>query len=193
MSRTSFTQKLAATCLLNNWQRTFAHSSSDKQRALAKQLSDQDMSKLLSNLRHDDRTRFLESLPAETRENFFRLLNYENSNTSRQLLSFPVESVGRYMTPDFISVQADWTIGRALEHIRLKGREIEMLGTIYVTTEDGTLVDALELEKFVLGNPSDQIHRIMDHSFVALSPEEDREEAVRKNPKIRCVCHPRHR
>ncbi len=58
-----------------------------------------------------------------------------------------------------------------------------MVGTIYVTTEDGTLVDALELEEFILGNPSDHIHQIMDHLFVTLSPEDDREEAVRKIQK----------
>jgi len=87
------------------------------------------------------------------------------------------------MSPEFIAVHADWTIEKALAHIRVQGRETEILSTIYVTTEDGKLVDALELEKFVLGNPSDQILQIMDHSFVALSPEDDREEAVRKIQK----------
>ncbi len=93
---------------------TFSHSDKEKQKTLAIELTDQEAATLLSNLCHEDRTRFLENLPSETRDKFLHLLSHENSTTSRQLLSFPIESVGRHMTPDFITVLPDWTIENGL-------------------------------------------------------------------------------
>lgn len=161
----------------------FAHFESEKQSSVAKQLSDEELSRLLTNLRPDDRTRFLEDLPQETADKLLHFLSGQEFAESRQLLAYPKESVGRLMTPEVIAVQPVWTIEQALAHIRLKGQETETLNTIYVTTHDGVLVDALELERFVLAEPSAPVSQIMDHSFVALPPEADREEAVRQIQK----------
>jgi len=48
-----------------------------------------------------------------------------------------------------------------------------------VTDENWKLLDALELERFVLANPSDTVAQIMNNAFIALSAQDDREEAVR--------------
>jgi magnesium transporter len=87
------------------------------------------------------------------------------------------------MTPDFVSVLPNWTIEQALQHIRRKGKEAETIGVIYVTDAQEKLLDALELERLVLAPPSATIASIMDHSFVALAPEKDREEAVKTMQK----------
>ncbi len=157
----------------------FSHCESEQQMALSRALSREDISQLLMNLRPDDRTRFLEHLPDETSQTYLHYLRDKEQTESSQLLAFPEESVGRLMTPQYIAVQENWSLEQAIHHIRQQGLDIESLNTIYVTSKNGELVDALELERFVLGHPSDSVSQIMDHSFVALSPEMDREEAVR--------------
>ena len=124
-----------------------------------------------------------QDLPRQTILRLLNLLSPHDLTEARKLLGYPEESVGRLMTPDFVSVLPGWTIEQAFQHIRRKGREAETIGVIYVTDAQWKLLDALELERFVLADPSATIESIMDHSFVALAPEEDREEAVRKLQK----------
>ena len=161
----------------------FAHLDRDKQNALSDELTDTELTLLVTNLRPDDRTRFLENLPQQSADKLLDLLSGEEFAKTRQLLAYPKESVGRLMTPEFFAVHADWSIEQALRHIRIEGRKSETLSIIYVTTDDGKLIDALELERFVLADPGDRVSGIMDQSFVALSPHDDREQAVRQIQK----------
>jgi len=157
----------------------FPYLSRGKQRSLAKKLTEAELVRLVTDLRSDDRTNFFAILPNETVERLLTLLNKEDGQNSRRLLAYPEESVGRFMTSEFIAVQPTWNLAQALGHIQEKGQEIETISTIYVTDREGRLLDALGLEQFVLGHPSDPVSKIMDRSFVSLSPVEDREGAVR--------------
>jgi magnesium transporter len=146
-------------------------------------LTDQEARELLAKLRPDDRTVLLEELPRQTILRLQNLLSSRDLIEAKKLLGYPEESVGRLMTPDFVSVLPSWTIEQAFQHIRRKGREAETISIIYVTDARWKLLDAVELERFVMASPSASIESIMDHSFVALAPEVDREEAVKKMQK----------
>ena len=161
----------------------FSYLQPEIQDSLLTELTDHEARELLAKLRPDDRTVLLEELPRQTILRLQNLLSPRDLIEARKLLGYPEESVGRLMTPDFVSVLSDWTIEQAFQHIRRKGREAETISTIYVTDARWKLLDALELERFVLASPSATVESIMDHSFVALGPEEDREEAVKKMRK----------
>lgn len=161
----------------------FSYLEPEVQDSLLTELTDREARDLLAKLRPDDRTVLLEELPRQTILRLLNLLNPHDLNEARKLLGYPEESVGRLMTPDFVSVLPSWTIEQAFQHIRRKGREAETIGMIYVTDSRWKLLDALELERLVLAIPSATIESLMDHTFVALSPEEDREEAVKKMQK----------
>ena len=53
------------------------------------------------------------------------------------LLQYPEDSIGRLMTPDFVSVKEDWTVQQVLDHIRKYGKDSETLNVIYVTDHKG--------------------------------------------------------
>ena len=161
----------------------FSYLQPEIQDSLLTELTDHEARELLAKLRPDDRTVLLEELPRQTILRLQNLLSSHDLIEARKLLGYPEESVGRLMTPDFVSVMPDWTIEQAFQHIRRKGREAETIGTIYVTDAQWKLLDALELECFVLASPSATAESIMDDSFVALAPDEDREEAVKKMQK----------
>lgn len=161
----------------------FPYLDPEVQDSLLTELTDQEARELLTKLRPDDRTGLLEDLPRQTISRLQNLLSSRDLLEARKLLGYPEESVGRLMTPDFVSVLPYWTIEQAFRHIRRKGREAETISTIYVTDTRWKLLDALELERFVLASPSATVESIMDRSFVALAPEDDREEAVKKMKK----------
>jgi magnesium transporter len=157
----------------------FAHLDHDQAETLLHELTDAETRHLLAELEPDDRTELLEELPGRVTQRLLNMLSPDDLREARRLLGYPEESVGRVMTPDYVAIRPDWTIARAIEHIRDFGRESESLSVIYVTDRAGKLVDALPLQRVILGSPDEKVEDIMDHTFVSLSAYEDREQAVR--------------
>ncbi|WP_153724604.1 magnesium transporter [Heliorestis convoluta] len=156
----------------------FSYMESEHRKGLLKDLTDEETRHLLASLTPDDRTNLFEELPGQVTQHLLNFLSPEDLRESRQLLGYPEESVGRLMTPDYVAVRPEWTVHEALEHIRLKGKRSETINVIYVTDQSWKLLDALELQKFILARPDDTIDQIMDDNFVSLSAFEDREKAV---------------
>jgi magnesium transporter len=159
--------------------RVFAELETREVDTFLKDLTDEETRQLLADLPPDDRTNLLEELPGKATQRLLNLLSPADLAEARLLLGFPEESIGRLMTPDYVAVRAHWTIHRAIEHIRQRGKGIENISIIYVVDEYWHLLDALELQRFVLADPDQTVESIMDRSFVNLSAYDDREVAVR--------------
>lgn len=155
-----------------------SYLDTDHLNAILKELTDEEVRHLLANLRPDDRTNFLEEMPGQLTQRLLNLLSPEDLAQACELLGYPEESVGRLMTPDYVAVRPEWTVSRALEHIRKKGRDSETISVIYVVNNKWKLVDSIELERFILRDPAETVMQIMDHTFVSLSAFDDREQAV---------------
>src|SRR4051794_38019445 len=77
--------------------------------SLLKELTDEETRQLLANLSPDDRTELLLELPSQATRRLLNLLSPEDLAEARNLLGYPEQSVGRLMTPDYVSVRPDWT------------------------------------------------------------------------------------
>jgi len=66
----------------------------------------------------DDRTALLEREPPDEIERLLMLLGPAEQRVARSLLSYGSGTVGRLMTPDFVTIQRDWTVAQVLDHIR---------------------------------------------------------------------------
>jgi magnesium transporter len=158
----------------------FAHFEPAQQDAILEALTDVDTRHLLATLSPDDRTAMLEELPATVQRRLMQLLSPEDLREARQLLGYPEESVGRLMTPDYIRLRAEWTCGQALEHIRKYGRDSEIFNILYITDQDGHLIDILRMRRLIMANPATVIKEMLNYNFVSVSAYDDREVAVEK-------------
>jgi magnesium transporter len=168
----------------------FAYMPADRQKLLLQNLTTENARALLEELAPDDRTVLFGELPGRVTRQLLNLLPPEELKQARQLLGYPEESVGRLMTPEYVAIHPEWTIGRALEHIRQYGKDAETVNIIFVVDNRGKLVDDLRLRKFILADPSEAVASVMDHHFVALSAYDDREEAARLMKKYDRVALP---
>ncbi|MFM1793974.1 MAG: magnesium transporter [Bacteroidota bacterium] len=132
---------------------------------------------LLNELPADDRTSFLEELPTSVVRELIKLLNPEERKITLSLLGYPEGSVGRLMTPDYIAVQADWTIAEVLEHIREVGQESETIDVIYVINDQGQLVDDVRIREFLLSPPNRLVSELTDGRYIELNVYDDQEKA----------------
>ncbi|MEZ6243977.1 MAG: magnesium transporter [Phycisphaerales bacterium] len=157
----------------------FAHLPPETQEALIKEFGDSRSIRLIESLEPDDRARLLEELPVEVAERIIASLSPETRKVTQAILGYEEESVGRLMTPDYVRVRPEWTVAKALEHIRHYGRDAETVNWIYVVDQDKKLLDDLRIRQILLAEPEATVESIMDNDFVALKATDDREEAVR--------------
>lgn len=132
---------------------------------------------LLNELPADDRTAFLEELPTSVVRELIKLLNPEERKITLSLLGYPEGSVGRLMTPDYISVQEDWTVDEVLEEIRTEGKHMETIDVIYVTSETGEFIDDMRIRDIILSKPDKIVSEIIDKRYIVLHVNDSQEEA----------------
>ena len=158
--------------------RAFEHIAPAAQEQIIRALSETELSRLLNGMSPDDRTALLEREPPDEIERLLILLGPAEQRVARSLLSYGSGTVGRLMTPDFVTVQRDWTVSQVLDHIRRYGKDSETLNVVYVTDEQHRLIDDLRIREILLAPPDRKVFDLMDERFVALSVTDQESEAV---------------
>ena len=148
------------------------------QELLLKAMAQDDVAALLNDMAPDDRTHLLDELPAAVTKQMLSLLTPEERIIAISLLGYPEDSIGRLMTPDYVSVRQDWTVEQVLAHIRSHGQDSETLSTIYVVDEEGVLIDSLRIRAILLASPATRVSDLMDRRVVALKASDDQETAI---------------
>jgi len=168
----------------------FGYMPVETQEALLKALGQEQVAGVLNEMAPDDRTALLEELPSEAAQKLIGLLTPDERKIANTLLGYPEESIGRLMTPDYVAVRKEWTIGQVMEYVRQVGRDKETLNVVYVTDEKGKLIDDIRLREIVLADPSAHVSDLMNEQFVALKVDDDQEAAVQAFKKYDRVALP---
>ncbi len=156
----------------------FEYLDLEEQKKLLRSLGREDVAKVLNEMSPDDRTALLEELPGPMVKSLLELLTPEERRISQSLLGYPENSVGRLMTPEYIAVQPDWTVSKALGHLRKWGRQVESLDVIYIVDEHGRLLDDISIRELLLAKPASKIKKLMNHSFISLLVTDTQEQAL---------------
>lgn len=156
----------------------FNRLSPTRQNRLLHSFSEEQTRDLLQELSPDDRTELFEDLPANLTQRLLNMLEPEELTRARELLGYPEESLGRLMTPEFISVRPDWTVGRALNHVQNLGDRVETTKLVFVTY-DNQLIDTVTRRDLLTAEEDTTVEQLLDGERVTASPYTDREEAVR--------------
>lgn len=133
---------------------------------------------VLNALPPDDRTAFLQDLPTPVINELIKFLPWEERKQTLMLLGYPEGSVGRLMTPDYISVKADWTIQKVLDHLVEYGHDSETISHLYVVDVHGKLLDDIKLREFLFIPRGKKVESLMDRRFVALQVDNDDDTAI---------------
>jgi magnesium transporter len=132
---------------------------------------------LLNALPADDRTSFLEELPSNVVRELIKLLDPEERKITLSLLGYPENSVGRMMTPDYVYIHENNTVGEVLDIIRRVGKNSETIDVIYVINDKGELLDDIRIREFILTDQNKKVKELMDGRVIALNAFDDQEIA----------------
>ena len=158
--------------------KTFENLDFKIQMDLLQSFSVDQLTSTLNQISPDDRTALFEKLPDETLQKYLSILSDEERKTANQLLLYPEDSIGRLMTPDFLSVKEDWTVQHVLDYIREHGSNTETISNVYVTDGQGFLIDDIKVRSFLLAPLDKKVSELMDHQFVGLNARDDQESAI---------------
>ncbi len=168
----------------------FEYLEVDSQKNILQSMGNKEIASIINDLSPDDRTSLFEELPHSVVKNMLSLLTRDEREIARTLLGYPEDSVGRLMTPEYISVKEDVTIEDVLEKIRKYGSDSETLNVIYVVDENGKLVDDLTIRQILLSPSQKPVKKLMDYNFASLNATDDQEIAVEAFRKYDCYALP---
>ena len=168
----------------------FSYLPPEHQEELVASLSNEQVQGIIGEMSPDDRTRLLEELPAEVTRRLLEVLPAEQRKTANELLNYPEDSAGRFMTPAYVSLRPEMTVAQALEHIRRSPRATETLNVVYVVSDNGRLLDDLRLATLVRADPRAVVGDLEDRPLVAVLATMDREEVVRTFEKYDRIALP---
>lgn len=168
----------------------FAYLDAEHQAALIHELGAAGSVRIVEGMDPDDRVRLLDELPPEVAQRLIASLSPEDRKTTQAILGYPPGSVGRMMTPDYVTLRPEWTAAQALEHIRKKGRDAETINVVYIVDDSGVLIDDVRLRQVLFADPSATVESLMNRSFTSLKADQHQEEAVRLLTKYDRVALP---
>ena len=105
---------------------------------------------IINDMSPDKRTALFQELDNEMLNKHLKLLTLSERTVALNLLGYPENSIGRLMTPDYIAVNASWTIDDVLSYIRKYGENSESLNVIYIIDEKGILIDDIKVREILI-------------------------------------------
>jgi magnesium transporter len=172
----AFFQRLDVACTAD----VYAHLEPDHQTRVLHALDEDQASRLMSALSYDDAASVIEGLEDDHAESLLETLPDDDQEALETLLGYPEESAGRLMTPEFATVQPDWSVGEAMDHLREHHELAETINTIFVVTPNGELLGWVRLKELLLSRPTTSVRERMHTDVVSVAAEEDREEAAHR-------------
>lgn len=148
------------------------------QERIIKSISGEKVSQIINGLPPDDRTALFSELHGDAVAALILHLPPEDRKEALSLLGYKEDSVGRLMTPDYIKIKKEWDVTRVLSHIRRYGKNSETIDVIYVTDENGILLDDIRIREILLVKPETKVSDLMDGRLIALSANDPQEEAI---------------
>jgi magnesium transporter len=123
---------------------------------------------IINGMEPDDRMRLLDELPEASWQKLVDELASTERAITQRFAQYEPDQAGRYVTPEYISLQPGMAAAEALEEIRRNGLGKETLNLVYVVASDGTLADELKLSSLVIANPQQLLSEISDDVLVTV-------------------------
>ena len=146
-------------------------------------MSDARASELLGDMSPDDAADLLADLPDERRAHLMAMLEKEDAEDLRELLSYPEDSAGGIMTPDFAWVRLDDTAAEATAKLRTQAEDVETVYYIYVLDRGEHLRGVFSLRDLLMTPPERKVRDFMTENPVSvptLAGEEEITQAIAK-------------
>ena len=158
---------------------TFVEMEPDAQELLIRSFSDNELKQIVDELYVDDAADLVEEMPANVVKRILQQADPEMRRSINQILRYPENSAGSWMTTEYVSLRPEMTVEEAILRIRRQGVDKETIYTCYVT-KDRVLVGIVTVKDLLLVQDDEtKIEDIMLTNLISVSTHTDQEEVAR--------------
>jgi magnesium transporter len=149
------------------------------QQQLLDALADESVNELFLGLDPDDRARLTDEMPAKVANRLLASLPDAARTNTNILLGYPDESVGRIMSPRYVSLRASLTVADALTKVRRAGLRSREVLVLPVTDDQRRLVGVVDLPDVVTATSGTRIDQLIRPETYSVRVDEDQEIGAR--------------
>lgn len=160
----------------------FEQLSPGLQGDLIRGLQDSEVASLFADLDPDDRVWLLDELPAAVAPKLLHGLSEKERQLTADVLGYPKGSVGRRMTPEYVSARSDSTVSQAMRRIRARLDDADTIYTLPVLDDSRHVVGIVSLRDLMRVDEDGEgvvLADIMHPAYVATAYQ-DAEDAARR-------------
>jgi len=154
----------------------FSRLSSDDQTGIISRITDKEIQTIIDALDFDDMIDVLEELPATVVDKILAKATNAERRLINTFLNYPEDSAGSLMTPDYITLKQEWTVGEALAYIKRVGMNKETVYTCYVKDKGRRLLGIVSLRSLVTQDADLPLTDLIIEDIVFVNVFDDREK-----------------
>jgi Mg/Co/Ni transporter MgtE len=168
----------------------FEELDDEHQVEFLRERSDQEAAAVLARMASDDAADLLLDLDQERRLPILRAMPPGEQAKLRSLLSHNPSTAGGMMNPDFVSVPAETTAGRALDRVRSSDLGEQHVAIMCVVDAAGKLVGTVSLAELVRADDEARLSDLADAAIPTVAPEADVPEVARLMSDFNLIAMP---
>ena len=158
---------------------TFVEMEPEDQELLIRGFSDNELKEVLDELYVDDAVDIIEEMPANVVRRILSQADPEMRQSINQILRYPENSAGAWMTTEYVSLRPNMTVEEAILRIRRQGIDKETIYTCYVT-KDRKLMGIVTVKDLLLAEDDEMlISDLMETDLISVTTHTDQEEVAR--------------
>ncbi len=157
----------------------FEQMEPDQQQRLLQSFTTEGARELVEAMSPDDRAALMDEVPAMVARRLLQLLSPPERKATLTLLGYEEGTAGRVMTPDFVDLRKDMTVGQALARIRSLALDKETIYVAYVMDDERHLKGTVSLKDLVLAHPDTKLADMMTPNPKFVYTSDSQEEVAR--------------
>ncbi|WP_026449377.1 magnesium transporter [Actinopolyspora mortivallis] len=142
-------------------------------------LRDHSFRELVEAMDPDDRVRLLGESPAKFAHRVLAGLSPPERATTAALLGYPEGSVGRFMTPETVTIRQNMTVSEALDRVHDRGADAETVYTLLIVDDQRHFIGTVSLRDLVLGSAGQRVSEFAETDTPRVKATDDAEDAAR--------------
>jgi magnesium transporter len=152
-------------------------------------LQDDAVATLFADLDPDDRVELLDELPATVARRLMQGLPAHERELTAGIIGYPHGSIGRRMSPEFVSVRPELTTAEALTRVAGHLEDAETIYTLPVTDAQRVLVGVVSLRDLMKAPPGTTVREVMQPAHWVRATD-DEEAAARRCADLKLLALP---
>ncbi|MEN0068027.1 MAG: magnesium transporter [Myxococcota bacterium] len=157
-----------------------AYLSDGSTREVTKDLSEEAVVELLTNMEPDDATDTVSALDDDLRLRVLSELPADEAGDEvRRLLAFPPDTAGGIMSPNVFTVHKNTTVAEAIAAVQAQHENLETVQYVYVVDSTNHLLGVTSLRSLLTHPSRTPIKTFMVTDPITVGPAQDQEEVAR--------------